>query len=437
MWGDLPRDVQELIKDVSNLADENSVPLYLVGGFVRDVLLRFRHYDLDFVVEGDGIAFTYLLVETFGGSLQTHRDFGTAIWFPGSDETARVPFVDIVTARRESYPQPGALPVVIPSTIEDDLRRRDFTINAMAVQLAPLPGGKLIDPLYGQRDLEDKIVRVLHDSSFMDDATRIFRAARYAQRYDFHLDTHTESLIPAALPALATISGERLRTELDRILSEPLNTPNAVLRQLERWNVLNQKSIGLEFDEWPQINWTELGHLTVRKGTDRPTPFGQAVQEIRLARCEVSWIILACRVKDVEALGSRLALPATLTALIQEGQRLIGLLPALDRPLKPSAVVKLLERRGPAPVQAVEAAYWVAGQEREQARQHLSNYSTTWRDVRPTLTGDDLKARGLKPGPAFRDILWALRQAYLDGEISTPEQERALLDRLFGEESQS
>ena len=158
---------------------------------MRDILLGEPGFDVDLAVEGDGQAFAQALARELGGRVQPHDAFGTAVVEYGDDE-----HVDVVTARRERYDAPAVLPTVEPSTIEDDLFRRDFAINAMAVGLTGEAAGRLVDPFEGRRDLDARTIRVLHDGSFVDDPTRIFRAVRYASRYGFELDEHTAAAGP-------------------------------------------------------------------------------------------------------------------------------------------------------------------------------------------------------------------------------------------------
>jgi len=176
----LPSEKQTLLSDIAAQAAAMDMPCYVVGGFVRDLLLSKPINDLDVIVEGDAIKFGKSLVKTFGGKLTFHDKFHTAIWHLPSTFNLQPPTLDLITARKETYLMPGALPTVAPATIEDDLRRRDFTINSMAIRIDGDHFGELLDPLNGQADLEEGLIRVLHPHSFIDDPTRIFRAIRYA-----------------------------------------------------------------------------------------------------------------------------------------------------------------------------------------------------------------------------------------------------------------
>ncbi|HRK88533.1 MAG TPA: poly-A polymerase, partial [Anaerolineales bacterium] len=178
----LPSERLNLLSNIADQASSLKMPCYLVGGFVRDLLLGQPVNDFDFVVEGDAIKLGRKLVEMYGGKLTPHFKFHTAIWHLPDDWNLIPGTIDLITARREMYEKPGALPTVTPSTIDDDLRRRDFTVNAMALRLDGEGLGVLLDPMDGRSDLERGTIRILHPLSFVDDPTRIFRAIRYEGR---------------------------------------------------------------------------------------------------------------------------------------------------------------------------------------------------------------------------------------------------------------
>src|SRR5215510_618575 len=222
----------ELLNLFAYQAAALQTPLYLVGGVVRDMILGRIVNDFDLVVEGNIAAFTESILKKYGGKMLVHSHFGTAKWILNESTFKRLDFpisrfpdfelsFDLVSARSETYAKPGALPDVERSTIDDDLRRRDFTINAMALRLDGNHYGELMDPLGGEADLESGIIRVIHPKSFIHDPTRIYRAVRYEGRYGFQIADDTLALIPDARPIIAELSAERIRHELDLILAEP------------------------------------------------------------------------------------------------------------------------------------------------------------------------------------------------------------------------
>ena len=238
----LPAELVNFMQTAGKIASSQGQNLYLVGGVVRDLLLEKANFDLDLVLEGDAINLARQLQQPEAMKLTTHPHFGTAKlqWDRWS--------VDLTTARSETYPHTGALPKVKPGSIESDLFRRDFTINAMAVHLNPDRYGELVDLYGGRDDLEHKLIRVLHEKSFIDDATRIWRALRYEQRLDFWLEADTLKLLQRDIPMLATISGDRIRYELECIFKEKL--PEKVLRRAQELGVLARLQPSLRGDGW-------------------------------------------------------------------------------------------------------------------------------------------------------------------------------------------
>ncbi|MHB8104466.1 MAG: CCA tRNA nucleotidyltransferase [Dehalococcoidales bacterium] len=238
----LPIDIAEFIKKAGNAAEQQQKRLYLVGGVVRDMLLERINLDIDMVVEGDAIKLAQEIAISFQAVVTIHPRFGTAKlnW---SNRSA-----DFATARAETYVRPGALPTVKPGTINDDLARRDFTINAMAIDLSPRHFGELIDPYNGRQDLKKKLVRVLYEKSFVDDATRIWRALRYEQRLDFKIEPATLLLIKRDIANLKTISGDRIRHELELVLKEEM--PEKALRRVYDMGVLAKLHPALKGDDW-------------------------------------------------------------------------------------------------------------------------------------------------------------------------------------------
>jgi len=205
-----------IIEIVGKFADKLKLPAYIVGGPVRDKLLGIANHDMDFVVEGDGIKFAEELNKSLKGKLTIYRAFGTATI------ALKEKKIDIVTARKETYKHPAAYPAVKPGTIKDDLFRRDFTINAMAISINKKSSGKLVDFYGGQKDLKKGVIRILHNKSFVDDPTRIFRAVRFSVRFGFKIEPHTKKLIKEAVSdgLLGEVNVGRIRKEIELFLKE-------------------------------------------------------------------------------------------------------------------------------------------------------------------------------------------------------------------------
>ena len=217
----LSSDQLRILHLVADEASQSGLPLYIIGGSVRDLILGAATKDLDLTVEGDAIALARALAKRHGGRVTAHSKFGTANWFLPKDlATESRDSVDLISARSETYKHPAALPTVKMGTTDDDIRRRDFTVNTLAIPPDGSHFGELRDDLGGMDDLKQGIVRVLHAKSFVDDPTRMYRAVRYAERYGFKIAEETLALIPEARPLVEKLSAQRIRRELDLILEE-------------------------------------------------------------------------------------------------------------------------------------------------------------------------------------------------------------------------
>lgn len=412
---DLPPASRRLLREVASQAERARLPLYLVGGFVRDALLGRPSLDLDLVVEGDAIAFGRTLVKALGGSLQAHKPFGTAVWTlePGAGLPT---FVDLISARREHYAHPGALPEVQLSTLRDDQYRRDFTINTLALRLDGEQAGELFDPWGGLSDLRRGLIRVLHDGSFSDDPTRMLRAVRFAGRLGFRLEGSTSAQLRASLGAMSRVSGERIFNELQLILHEPQRS--TILLGLQRRGVLRAVEPGLSITAGMAAA-LDAARLPAREWGLETDP------------AELGWVLWLAHLppETVRQVRKRLRFPRELAEAAQAAASLrtqargwLG--------QAPSAVTRRLDRL---PLLAVYAAYLL--QHSRQAADLLAQYGRGWRHTHPLTDGVALKARGLQPGPAYSRILDALRDAWLDGVVKTAKQEQALLERLLREHS--
>ncbi len=385
----------DLLRQVQKLAGESGVSAYLVGGPVRDNFLGLQVNDLDISVVGDAPALAGRLADSAGGRLTVHQRFATAT------VTVYGVAIDLVTARRETYRQPGALPDVQPGDIFDDLARRDFTVNAMALPLTGKPRQPL-DPHGGQADLRDRVIRTLHPASFRDDPTRIVRATRYASRLDFRLADATHDELQNALHghALSTISGDRIRHELDRLFHE--TEPLGALRQAEELGVLNAVHPSLS-----------VRHIPSLPRKESPGPL------IWLAL--LAWPLPA---SQATAFAARINAPAGWTRVIADTVRLVGRLSQLGEPdLSPSRVCALLDGLAPESLAAAE----MLGS--RSAAEYIRRYLNAWWSVAPILRGSDLLELGIPPGPAVGDALRALRKARLDGIAQTRQDEEALARR--------
>lgn len=419
----LPASRMQLIRLVAQKATQLNMALYIVGGFVRDLLLGYPSLDFDLVVEGDAIALAQALRQEHGGRLTVHSRFGTAKWFlPDALRIADAPaFLDLISARTEFYEHPTALPTVSRGSIKLDLHRRDFTINTLAIRLDGRHFGQLLDYWGGLADLERGLVRVLHSLSFIDDPTRMIRAVRYEQRYGFRIEPRTLQLMDEARPLLARLSGERIRHEIDLILDE--NCAVAALRRLSELNLLDMIH--------PALRWGAETEQRLARGLDRPPPaeFGTLATlnrvPLRRALAYTLWF-MPLSSSEIISLANRLRFSSPLKRLVLSASALFHLLPEMGS-ASPSRWVERLEDM---PLLSIYAVQITLPQEQAQP---LAEYLSRWRHIHPYTDGEALRRRGLPPGPAYRCILGRLRAAWLDGEVHTQEEEQQLLEKLLRE----
>ena len=394
--GGLTGGIGQALQVVLRLAEEEGRALYLVGGGLRDLVLGREQVDIDLVGEGGMRSLAEAAVAALGGRWLEHRAFGT-VTVEGQDFR-----LDLAMARAERYARPGALPRVRPASIGEDLARRDFTINAMALALCGRQRGQLLDPFDGRGDIARGLVRVLHDRSFIDDATRILRAVRYETRFSFGIEEKTLALLKRDLAYLDTISGARLQHELLRLLAE--DEPEKGLLRCQELGVLAAIHKALRFDD-------ELA-----AACRRARPVGQPPPQPQLYLG-----LLGTRLSpaDAGAAALRLALPKRQRQALEGAAELAHLLPWLSRPdVRPSQVV---ERLKPYPLPAVHAWALVASQ--SPAGEKVSRYLSEWRYVKPSLDGRALARLGIARGPLTGGVLRLLKAARLDGQASSRQEE--------------
>ncbi len=406
---EIPERLVPLLRVLAGVATRHATPLYVVGGFVRDNLLKLPAYepDLDLVAVGDAPALVKELAAQHGGSFTAHPPFGTATWHLPSGMPMRA--IDFATTRTETYAAAAALPTVTlisgADALQRDAHRRDFSVNTLAMQLAPEPFGALIDPLGALPDLHSGLLRTLHPQSFVDDPTRLLRAARFVARLGFRLAAESAAELPLGLPHIAALSGERLRHEFDLIFAEAL--PEIALRWLAEHGVLAAIDPRLTFDERLQAAYPVLRAL-------REPPAD-------LDRLAVSWALWGSTFPDDATLLDRFALPKATHRAAAEVRRARLAFACLTPDAPPSRITRAL---APFCTEAVLAAALIGtAADRDRAWQYL----TLWRYAQPAADGNFLRSLGLKPSPLFGKLLSRLRDALLDGEVSSPEAQRALL----------
>jgi tRNA nucleotidyltransferase (CCA-adding enzyme) len=404
-----------LLQRLAEIAANMGMSLYLVGGPVRDCLLRRPVTDIDLTTEGDALALTRIMAREVRGVWKKHDRFGTAkLIVPGRDRFAPI---DVATTRTETYAHSGALPDVTRGTIESDLIRRDFTINAMAIRLDGEQRGTLIDLHGGEDDLQSGILRVLHERSFEDDPTRLFRGVRFEQRFNFAFAEDTRQLIAPALPVIDQISGDRIRRELELIFCETQALP--ALTRLDELRILRRVDPELRVDEWTAERFRLQAGSPERNAVEtKGDPF-------------LCWVWLACRLNErsLTRFSQRVnltrddAIDLAQVQALRAAAETIGQLTSRSRLYR--ALVNYHER-------SLRAALTVIDQ--PAARAAIELYLNELRQIKPTLNGTRLQELGVPRGPLLGRILDEVQAALLDGLVTTPQQEEAYARRIMARE---
>jgi tRNA nucleotidyltransferase (CCA-adding enzyme) len=407
----LDKKTKDLLQNIGQIGSELGFNMYVVGGFVRDLLLNRQNEDIDIVVEGDGIEFAKLYAKKQGCRVNTHKKFGTAvIIFPDNFK------IDVASARLEYYTTPAALPIVEKSSIKLDLARRDFTINTLAINLNPDNFGTLIDYFGANRDLKDKTIRIIHNLSFIEDPTRIFRAIKFSNRFGFKIGKVTSNLIKNAIRinCFKNLSGLRVLSELKQIFEE--ENPIPAIRTMAAYNlekVLHQNLtiIPNTYELLESVNkilsWHDLLYV------DDQYPRWSVYFMALLNRCSFN----VC-----EQICTRLNVPLKERNILFEMR------------YKAEKQLSLLENE-PSPF-SKQDLYWalinfkteyilyiMALSKDEKIKKAISNFYTHQRNIKPCIQGRDLLKIGLQPGPVFSTILNQVLNAKLDGQLKTKKEE--------------
>jgi tRNA nucleotidyltransferase (CCA-adding enzyme) len=424
MGRQLPHRITQILRDLGQVGTELDLPVYAVGGFVRDLLLNIENEDVDVTVEGDGILFADTFARKFGCRCKGHEKFGTAvIIFPDGFK------IDVASTRLEYYASPGALPTVERSSLKMDLYRRDFTINTLAISLNSPAFGQLIDFFGAQKDLQDRVIRVLHNLSFVEDPTRVFRAIRFEQRLDFRIAKHTENLIKNAVKMnfLDKLGGKRLLAELIHILRE-----KDPLRGVERMT-----SLGLLRFIHPELHLIPETRRVIEEAKKTITWFELLFLEWHYEKWAVFFLALCNPLTNEQFWGTctRLSVNEHYKEKLFDSRKMGGIiLEAMERSVSRqkqilrSDIYRWLKEL---PVEIL--LYMMSRTRSEEVKRFISLYFTQLRNVRCLITGEDLKALGVPEGPRFREILDAVLDDRLNGLAATREDElRIARERLQG-----
>jgi tRNA nucleotidyltransferase (CCA-adding enzyme) len=420
-----PERIYNLLTEFGRVGNALGYAVYAVGGFVRDLLLRGENFDVDIVVEGDGIRFAEEFEKKFPCRIRTHRKFGTAIiLFPDGLK------VDVATARWEVYDSPAALPTVESASIKMDLYRRDFTVNTLAIQLNPKAFGELIDFFGGVKDVKEKTIRVLHNLSFVEDPTRVFRAIRFEQRFGFQIGKHTQNLMRNAVKVgfLERLSGGRVLSEFILILQE--EDPLPALKRMRDFNLFHFLHPGLKFDEQAEALCEQIHHVIAW--------FDLLFLEQRYERWLIYFYGLMDSLKEGEReeLCQRLAMNDRLRKRVKEGklqadQVLLQIFSWIntDRRPKRSEIYDVLD-----PLSIESKLFMMAKTTQVTTRRYISLYFTQLKDTKPILRGTDLIEMGMKSGPSIKKALSGLLKARLDEQVITRQDEMEYISKAQGME---
>jgi tRNA nucleotidyltransferase (CCA-adding enzyme) len=402
----LPKDIRDLIRLSGEVAQDRKDYVYLVGGIVRDLLLGVPNYDLDVVIQGDGLGFASELSRRINARLTKHPQFKTATLITSENRK-----MDVATCRCEIYPEPASLPVVSPGTIKEDLLRRDFTINALAVDLLPENFGKLVDFYQGGRDLNKRFIRILHDMSFIDDPTRIIRAVRFEQRLKFRIEPHSLKLLKQAVSKgmLRRLSPHRLRDEIILILKEP-RAINCILRlkklvgfdfihhqlKLSKANLVYLNVIKKEID-WFKGNFpkyrvldTWLMYFIGLLANLNEDKINQVYRRFGVRRGEIKKIISFRR------------FPSQKVSLLSK------------KNIRPSRIYRILKPLSFEVILLIKARF------RNNSLDHnIEQFFKYYNEIQLYIRGKDLTALGLEPNPDYKKILTHLLYLQLDGKITS------------------
>jgi len=415
----LGQDLLSLLERISQAAENFGVSVYMVGGFVRDLLLNVSNKDIDIVVEGDGIEFASVLVDELGGKVTSHKKFGTSVVILPNQNR-----IDVATARLEHYDYPAALPTIKQSSVKDDLFRRDFTINSIAVKLNGDGAFSLMDLFNGERDLKNREINVLHNLSFIEDPCRLFRLIRFEQRFGFKISKQTEVLMQAAIKKklVNLLSGKRLLNEIILILKE--KHPISCILRMQELALLRLVS--------PQMILSSADIVTLEK-IEALVAWAETIslpEEPEIWYVYFLAIFSSLKEDSFSQTIDRLKVPARLKkSLEQDRIACKGGLAHLkqDMDWKPEKIYNIFSNF------SMEAIiYFLAMAATDRVTQYANIYFTKYyRCSKLSLTGNDLLAMGMEPGPVFQSVFKALREAHIKGEIKTREEEEALVRKQF------
>ncbi|HLS06457.1 MAG TPA: CBS domain-containing protein, partial [Bacillota bacterium] len=394
----LPESIYTLLHEIGSVAQELNINTYLVGGIVRDIFLKQTNDDIDIVVEGDGIYFAKQLQQTYGGEIITHEEFGTATWRHPAEQS-----IDIASSRLEYYKQPASLPDVERSTLKEDLQRRDFTMNAMAICLNNDQFGTVVDPFFGQKDLLGKKVKVLHNLSFVEDPTRIFRAIRFEARFDFHMDEQTKKLALHSIDKINNLSKNRILDEMNLLFTEV--KPAQVIKRLFAVNFWQQFSLSATISQASEQHANHLAQIFAKKD----------IQKLSIkTSSSFKYFLIPFYYGEKLSLAKSFALKKYERKLIAELVNIVH--DTLGKQRQLGDIHRLLKGV------MDDTILFLMANEQLMNRHLLFEYLFKRQSIPQYVTGEDLLAKGIKRGPIYAQLLFQLEIAILNGEIQSKEE---------------
>ncbi len=418
---ELPTEIVNKLEMLGEIAQELGYNIYLVGGIVRDLFLRKQNFDVDLVVEGDGVVFAKKVKQKLNmiEKIKTYEKFKTAaIFFKDGLK------FDIATARIEYYKKPGSLPVVEASSLKMDLYRRDFTINALAIEITRDKFGRLIDFFGGLKDLKEKKIRVIHNLSFVEDPTRIFRAIRFAVRFGFEIGKQTHSLIKNAvsLKLLETVEGMRIFHELKLIFEE--DKVIEIIKIMNTYNLLKFFSEKIKFTEY-ELNFIE-NIYNYSKWYELTFPDEKSLKKWVLYLIGLFFKVLN---KELNSISQKLNLFKKDTDYLNRTYFEVHyILKELfrNKNIKNSEVYKLLKDKN------IESLIIVLSYiDDKSLKKKLIDFLIKLRFIKPEVTGNDLIALGFKPSPLFKIILNHILEKKLNGELKSYDEEKEFVVKNY------
>ncbi len=423
----LPERVAKALIDAGKIADEEGFVIYVVGGFVRDLILGVENLDIDIVVEGDALKFAEIWAEKCHAQITKHEKFNTATLV--MEDGLKI---DVVTARREYYEHPAALPTVETGTIKDDLFRRDFTVNSMAIKLNSSAFGDVVDYYGGRRDLEQGVIRILYNLSFIEDPTRIMRAIRFEQRYGFKMDDKTQYFAVKAIETgvLDSLSQERIDFEFLAMLKE--KEVHAILERMTELGLLEK--IYPEIKITGDVKWLlenmEKELCAFKKRLNHEVILDKTLIYLMILYSDISW-------DSVQKLSERLSISKEyknkLSVFVEKKDRVLT---RLSGPIDISDY-EIYNELKELSQEALFVLCMISRDDKKDNR--IIRYLNYIKNIKTAVTGKDLKNLGLKPGPKFAKILEKVHEEKINGRIETYEDElsyvKEIIEKERGEEN--